>query len=127
MSFTFGPVQTKFVEALESGLYEQCFEEIRNGNATCAIGLADKVCNLGEIESHVFLYDNYPKLGLFSSTGKCQVPAGKPIIRIEDSSVSDLFYTNPGIASLNDEFRFTFKEIAEHLRKYPDYYFAYPI
>ena len=117
MSFTFGPVQTMFLEALESGEHKQVFGHFQWGDGTCALGLANKVCKLGENENHVFLHDTYKKLGLRSSMGIC----------VDVNSVGEEVIAGPSIGILNDDMKLSFPEIAKCLRTYPQQYFAFSI
>ena len=121
MSFTFGPVQTKFLEALESGEYIQAHSNFEYRGTFCALGLANKVCGLDEYYTHVALHDTFPKLGLFSAMGTCQ----NENIYVVDKTGER--YNKPAIIVLNDTAKFTFQQIAAHLRKYGQYYFKYAI
>lgn len=120
MSFTFGPVQTKFLEALESGEYVQIRHSLAKDGGFCALGLANYVCELGESERNIFIQNTYDKLGLFSGVGSCKLTTESLFMKVCGHSA-------PSIASMNDSIGMSFKEIAAHLRKYPEWYFTHAV
>ena len=121
--FKFGPNQEKWLAELESGDNLQCRQSLievdNQGNVSyCCLGLAaDKVLNLEKTNSYFkdgecrlidFLDNNvYKKLGLFSPEG----------------TIKD-YCEEKSLAELNDDYRFSFNEIAKFIRKNPEQVFS---
>jgi hypothetical protein len=116
-----GPQQTKFLEALESGLYLQGKGELHVLQESgimghCCLGVADIVCDLKETEQTT-LHNTYEKLGLYSRSGD-------PSYGRESIKPSRKYYMlteyNDGAFGLPAR---THKEIAALIRKDPSIYF----
>lgn len=105
-----GPLQTKWVELLESGDYEQCTGQLTKGDAYCCLGIAEFI--------------------LFSrTTGFNRVSLSVEVtnrikIRSERGHAKDI--TMPALYSLNDSYKKTFEEIAQVIRENPEQYFTAP-
>lgn len=111
MPFALGPLQTKWLEALESGEYKQCKTTLYDGVGYCCLGVAVKaVLNkpLKEYEQSVLSREDFIALGLFSDNGSPQVPDYRGCM-----------------AEMNDN-GMSFKEIAAILRATPTTYFQEP-
>lgn len=112
MTFELGPLQRKWIEALESGLYMQCQGSLRHQNSIwigyCCLGVANEVCGLGE--SHdLALIHTYKEIGL-------RKPNGDPEVWSESNRPLTL-------TGLNDLGK-SFAEIAKILRDKPEVYFT---
>ena len=129
--FVLGPNQTKWIEALESGKYDQTMHYLRAENyedgdgeihnGYCCLGVACELFSTSPVEilsKSIYSWDGEDavatqevigKLNLFSPCGACY----------------NADTTNPDfidLTELNDN-GWTFKQIAQHLRTYPQYYF----
>lgn len=115
MSFEFGQLQQKWLEALESGEYRQTTGRLHRKSSYsephegfCCLGVAKLVCNLEET-SETQLFATYHVLGLKSAGG------GPAYSNCTDKDLS----------ILNDQ-GMSFKEIANLLREKPEIYFTGP-
>jgi hypothetical protein len=106
-----GPLQTKWLDALESGEYEQTFKgALQDGDGYCCLGVANAVCELKE-SNEFSLETTYDKLGLHDEVGTfVTVPATK----------FDYSY----LTGMNDVGRFSFEKIAGFIRANPEKVFT---
>lgn len=117
MSDVLGPLQRQWVEALKSGKYKQCTEELKyvtyEGSSYCCLGVAKEVFDLPETDT-VTLLDTYTDLCLKSSSGEFEAP-----IRCYGHIYNSLAHMNDG--SDDHELnlpRLSFKDIALVIENY---------
>lgn len=127
--FILGPNQKKWIEALESGQYQQ------GQGALCRTN--GKMCCLG-VAAHIFAAENgvAPELIKDGSYQDCYDYADEhsvaPIYVIRTLSLNDAVGGGTGemlafpLVGLNDSHNYSFAQIAEHLRKHPESYFTAP-
>jgi hypothetical protein len=109
MIFKFNEAQTKWLEALESGEYKQCKKALKKGDSYCCLGVGGVTLGLDElleIGSSSFYVDIKDGLNLIGEMGQPK-----------DIDLLPLY-------QLNDHQGKTFKQIAAHLREYPEQYFT---
>jgi hypothetical protein len=103
-NFQLGPLQTKWLEALESGEYKQQRAGwLQTEDGFCCLGVANVVCNLGEV-SYTDLTETYDKMGLINYYGD-----------IKDGGLLG----KHSLAGVNDGTSLSFKEIAQYIRENP--------
>lgn len=104
--FKLGPLQKKWIKALESGKYDQTTEQLHNEDegSYCCLGVANVVCKLGERDKEALVH-TYRKLGLRDCCGE------------------PLHSTFNSLVDLNDRSDKDFTDIAKMLRKHPTEYF----
>jgi len=122
-------LQEKWLQALESGEYEQCRERLFDSVGYCCLGVAVKVmgyefeCN-GEFLGEKQCLTNYLEIGLHDNEG---FPDRTYASSIRDFIASEfkLKVGQPGLplTALNDN-GLTFKQIAQVIRKFPQAYFT---
>lgn len=137
--FTFGPMQTKWLEALESGDYAQCKRSLKGDIGLglkqeasgqigyCCLGV---LCEIAGLEWHEEGDDksNYFRFGEDTSNG--YLPTGfAETVGLANSwgtlkkSITFKFKgedrTSHTLADLNDEFDQSFKDIAAYIRHDP--------
>ncbi len=122
-----GPLQTLWVEALESGKYLQSDQGLLKtlGGKYCCLGVAREVIPDCYSNSHYFL-DQYEVLKLFSRGGKLMKPVHKGGCEFDD--LTDM---NDGKTPVDEKgnptgpkVSFTFAEIAAYIRANPENVFA---
>lgn len=101
--FKLGPLQKKWIKALESGKYKQTTRYLKDHKEYCCLGVAKEVCGLEEI-SNYSLKHTYNELGLYDCEGIS----------------SD---RKTALVLLNDIKKKSFKYIAYILKRYPERYF----
>jgi hypothetical protein len=137
MSFEFGPDQTKWLEALESGKYTQDRGSLRGFAGYCCLGVADEVCGLHERASTMSLVETFGEMGLRNSDGASVLPVPGTLVEWLRSQLTGTLrkrledrFRNSGIPFhltwFNDELRLNFKQIAHVLRTWPEVYFTGP-
>jgi hypothetical protein len=113
-NFQLGPLQTKWLEALESGEYKQQTDNVlRNLSGFCCLGVANEVCELGESDRG-YLIHTYSYIGLRDEEGTFELP-------VEDRST---YIGRRSLTTMNDSGMFTFKEIAKYIRENPENVFV---
>lgn len=125
--FEFGPLQTKWLDALESGQFLQTDGELRAEDSDgkmryCCLGVANEVCQLGENWNDPVLEDTFSELGLFDSNGSTRKGvdlAGELHYKLTFSEKNEQKRT---LTQLNDNGA-SFREIARILRAHPEDYF----
>lgn len=115
-----GPNQTRWLEALESGNFEQGFSQLCRGGAYCCLGVGAEIFrttesrekNLDEVvfDGHSGIAPTYLQvaLKLHSDIGTANNETGHNLV------------------TLNDEDGLSFKEIAAIVRTTPEAYFWEP-
>lgn len=120
--FEFGPKQTKWLEALESGDYKQATGTLKLDNEEyvgyCCLGVAVLVCELHEL-SGVNLSSSYREMGLRSPDGTPLEELLRPLIPNESNGIVE----SGNLTNLNDT-GMTFQDIAKLLRAKPEEYFS---
>jgi hypothetical protein len=101
--FKLGPLQKKWIKALESNKYKQITRYLKNQNGYCCLGVAKEVCNLEEVSNYSLRY-TYSELGLYDCEG---ISSDK----------------KNALVLLNDNKKKSFKYIAYILKRYPERYF----
>lgn len=66
-----GPKQEKWLQALESGDYDQCRGMLYDGTGYCCLGVANKVLELNEVNKTMLRY-TYKELGLYDPSGRLE-------------------------------------------------------
>jgi hypothetical protein len=102
-----GPNQLKWIEALESGEFQQTRRLMCVSGKYCCLGVARKVLNLKNTTKYS-LGLSFGELGLRSSDGRANVLGADSLV------------------ALNDIEGLSFKEIATVLREDPSMYFTEP-
>lgn len=123
VSQVLGPLQLQWLEALESGKFEQGQNCLRSGdNKFCCLGVACELSGIEPILNSNYLSPRYEYLG--ERHYLPQVIVDK--LKFRDNQ-GIAFGKQPGkaIAYLNDMGR-TFKDIAEIIRANPALYFTAP-
>lgn len=113
LPFALGPLQTKWLEALESGQYSQCKAFLYDGGGYCCLGVAVVAALNKHLETRVgwvLPNEDFVALGLFSDNGASQ------------TSITDSKGVTESLAELNDR-GCSFQQIATLLRKVPRHYF----
>lgn len=111
--FVLGPIQLRWVKALESGFYGKCVGRLYNtADRYCCLGVARQILNIEKQDglSAVLTFKEADALGLKDPRGKGSDKDGK---------------ATPSLANMNDSGS-TFSEIAAHLREHPEWYFREP-
>ena len=122
--FKFGPLQTKWLEALESGEYKQSQYILRDSNNEyCCLGVMCEIAGLpfddgcyahsGWKDSQYLPGDFYDKIGLRSSNGQF-----RDLARHYNTGFSSL-------TEMNDTLKATFKDIAAYIRHDPHNVFSH--
>lgn len=113
-----GPRQTKFVEALESGLYKQCKSVLKKDDSYCCLGVATQLAVDAGIEMvkwHIEELNIMPESVMdyyaFQTCDGCC---------ISDEGMPSLWW-------LNDGRNYNFKEIALYIRENADRIFERPV
>ena len=125
--FVLGPNQTRWIEALESGQYQQGARALhRTDGSMCCLGVA----------AHIFAKEHgiVPELSITPNYKECYTYQGDhsiaPLYVRSALSLNDAIGGGTGgmgafpLVSLNDSHGYSFAQIAEHLRKHPEPYFA---
>ena len=123
-------MREKWLEALESGEYQQTTMVLHDGRGYCCLGVAARVMGKTfECLDGVYFVDNstqllrsYREIGLRSPAGSCALGC-QSLVReyIREHYASSTCGVN--LTTLNDELGLTFKQIADILRKFPEAYF----
>jgi hypothetical protein len=116
-----GPIQTRIVEALESGKYRQIrFEMCDNEreNCFCALGLIAHIIDSPITTAEV---KNYKDAGLYDEHGTMK----GQILNSAEYVVYSIMGMNDGTSPSSSDY-FTFKQIAEEMRKLPSMFFSEP-
>ncbi len=129
VEFQFGPCQTRWLEALESDIYPQTYNYLMTAGGFCCLGVADVVCDLKEPYTQT-LHETFNEVGLQDEDGtatltdelRAFMKMKRPGIHADHGEVSKISLTR-----LNDRYAFTFAEIAETLRKFPELFFTRPV
>ena len=113
--FRLGPKQKTWIKALKSGKYKQGRLTLHNkkNDSYCCLGVANKVCKLGEHEDFDFLEEQFEDLGLISSSG--EIIDGFKFPRGKNKYI--------GLTSMNDS-GVTFNKIAEFIETNPELVFT---
>ncbi len=131
MTFEFGPKQTKLLEALESGNFQQASGTLRDEDifvsesappvtGYCCLGVANLVCELDEPWGHDVLNDKYLSLGLYTQNGQTRLSseiAGDVLSEVGRAE------NDKCLTVMNDNGK-TFAEIAAVIRANPEQYFS---
>ena len=116
--YKFTELQEKWLQALESGKYKQTQGELCEGGKYCCLGVATHVFN----PDHQALKDN----GWFRDGIVTRFRTAPPDVREalklrdEHGDFVHTFDTFDGLVDMNDSGEFTFKDIAEFIRKNPE-------
>lgn len=122
--FVLGPNQTKWIEALESGRYEQGIMVLHKDTGTmCCLGVA----------AHILAEENeiVPKLIKTGQYTGCYMYQDDVTIAPEyvikalslRNHLGSGSKGNTALVVLNDDLKYSFAQIAEHLRKNAEFYF----
>ena len=125
----FTPAAERWLAALESGEYSQTAGVLRDSKGFCCLGVAchlsrkAKIVDKNKLGFYVYgdaegdasmgrlPYKVQKELGLYHIDGS---PCG--LVRVVEGEIISL-------ADLNDKEDYTFAQIADHLRTYPQHYF----
>lgn len=141
-----GPNQTKWIEALESGNYNQCTGRLFNGEGYCCLGVGARVFlgdptvfppspTLPDLAYTTYEWEeqeNVVPLSLKNKLGLHDVSGEPNSDRFEEDeydawdSQDDNYPEVFALVTLNDEKGWTFSQIAAHLRKFAHIYFKKP-
>lgn len=120
--FEFGPIQTAWLEALESGKYEQGQLHLKYDNRYCCLGVLCEV--MGLASGHTFEEGGGYSDGLASSS--TEVPPDAASKAGLNSGwgriIGDAEHVS--LIRLNDELGFDFKQIAAFIRANPEKIFT---
>ena len=107
-NYPYSEVQLKWIEELESGKWEQVIGSMEYKNSYCCLGVArHKVLKTEEPHNSSILDpEEFEKLQLINGSG------------------NNSKFPNRKLTSLNDEFEYNFKMIAEILKTEPENYFT---
>lgn len=142
-----GTFQTKWVEALESGKYEQgieflCYKDEDNIDYFCCLGVGCEILqyprsevikkydkNLVPFDGEYEVSERFAKdIKLWSSTGQCVFPDFDACDRfrkvVRNFGVTD--YSSLSLAGFNDN-GLSFKNIATLIREFPRVFFKEPV
>ncbi len=122
-----GPLQLRWVKALESGRYKQCQTFLQNGNKNCCLGVA---CRISRVKKSICSIIGNVKFDGEDGTLPTTVMwmfgfhghAGdlkRPFIKDGEAYITLTF--------VNDVANASFKEIAEFTRKNPSAVFVKPL
>lgn len=122
--FKFGPLQKKWLKALESGEYSQtkgvlCKKNAENDYSFCCLGLLlDQVLGHQECSEEVDFNDNSVKITVMDYKDN-----GKYFITTDiENKIGMIHGVADDLAQLNDDGK-KFKTIAKEIRKNPEKYF----
>jgi hypothetical protein len=117
--YKFTELQEKWLQALESGEYEQTQDELCQGGKYCCLGVATHVFN----PDHQALKDNgwFRKSDPRNAT-KTAPPDVRDALKLTDEHGTFLaeFEYCESLVAMNDSSEFTFKDIAKFIRENPD-------
>lgn len=100
--------QTKWLEALESGEYDQCKNQLYDKDrGYCCLGIAEK---LRDPDMHLLKHSS--EIGTPSNQTTSELNLFSPIGLLKDPNYNSL-------TDLNDDHDFSFNEIAEYIREAP--------
>ena len=119
--YKFTELQEKWLQALESGEYEQTQDELCQGGKYCCLGVATHVFN----PDHPALKSNgwqNPKLEITSKTAPPDVREALKLRDEHGTFLEELEYWE-SLVAMNDSSEFTFKDIAEFIRNNPELVF----
>jgi hypothetical protein len=114
-----GPIQTRIVEALESGKYHQIRFDMcdnKRENCFCALGLIAHIINSPITTTEV---KNYKDAGLYSEHGTMKAK----MLNSAGYVVCSIMGMNDGTSPKSFDY-FTFKQIAAEMRKLPSIFFS---
>lgn len=127
--FEFGPIQTKWLEALESGEWKQTSSYLQNGHGHCCLGV---LCKLAELPFHErnentdYLYSQGYGFEFQGSKSNGYLPHGFAEtvgLRDERGSFAKTVGLNSryvaSLAGCNDDAGMTFPQIAAYIRHDP--------
>lgn len=115
--FEFGPIQTKWLEALESGNYKQTNGYLKNKHGYCCLGVLCEVMGL-EIEER----EGTPFFKSGDSASAAYVPTGAVEAAGLHNIAGELRQDvggNTALTSLNDHVGWSFSQIAAYIRHDP--------
>jgi len=127
-NFEFGPLQTKWLEALESGKYAQGHRQLKNGNAYCCLGV---LCELAELPftppkaTGSYSWEYGFSFGANISNGYLPTEFGETVgLRGCRGNLAEHFLDSAGngvysLADCNDVAAMSFPEIAAYIRQNP--------
>lgn len=114
MKNQFTEAQLKWLEALESGKYEQTIGALRDSKGFCCLGVACDISGLGDwVVDKLYLGNS----GLLPDEVQEYFS-----LRDNEGEPRDPRKFTP-LTAMNDKGK-SFKEIAAHLRKHPEQYFT---
>lgn len=127
--FEFGPIQTKWLEALESGEWAQTSSYLQRGNAHCCLGV---LCKLAELPFHEgnekteYLFSQGYGFEFQGSKSNSYLPHGFAEtvgLRDERGTFAKVVWLNnlyvASLAGCNDDARMAFQQIAAYIRHDP--------
>lgn len=104
----FNEFQTKWLEALESGEYDQCKNQLYDKDrGYCCLGVAEKLR-----DPDMRLLDHGSEIGTPSCHTRSKLNLFSPTGFLKDPNYNSL-------TDLNDDHDFSFNDIAEYIRKEP--------
>lgn len=113
-------IKEKFLTALRSGEYEQTKGRLKNGNCFCALGV---LCDLF-IKEHKFAEWEEDSITVFPDSIKQEIFSYQTPRQVdewaefsEDTAIYDKQGVLSSIIELNDDYGYTFEEIAELIEK----------
>lgn len=122
--FTFGPKQTAWLEALESGKYAQGRHLLKNGNSYCCLGVLCELDQLkydaesGEFEHGETLHNQFLPGDYWESVG-LRGNAGNLKREVTWKDAEGLTDTIEALTDANDGAGWSFKDIAAYVRHDP--------
>lgn len=123
--FKFTKLQLEWLEALESGQYEQCEGKLYDGTGYCCLGVAERIRdpNSSKLnpERPSFTLDD-EGVNAYSLIGDCGELKDTLCMGTLDEDGEELIAES--LAVLNDSFGWTFKQIAEFIRENPEQVFT---
>lgn len=117
--YKFTELQEKWLQALESGEYEQTQDELCKGGKYCCLGVATHTFN----PEHQALKDNgWFRTSIAREASKTAPPDVRDALKLTDEHGTLLaeFGCWESLVAMNDSREFTFKDIAEFIRENPD-------
>jgi hypothetical protein len=117
--YKFTELQEKWLQALESGEYEQTQDELCQGGKYCCLGVATHVFN----PDHQALKDNgWFRADHAREATKTAPPDVREALKLRDEhgNLFEDFNTWDSLVDMNDSGDFTFKDIAKFIRENPE-------
>lgn len=120
-SFVLGPNQVKWLEALESGDYQQERGTLRSGNGYCCLGVAAELFKTEDVV--VECHGTKRKYHIYDGESACAPKYAQDALKLFDNVGQPTVGT--WLTELNDNGS-TFEQIAALVRLHPHHYFKEP-